>query len=505
MFPSWFDRLANLKSVLALLVGFSVLHGVVTMAAGPVLALDDDKLNIFTQSFQLGYLPDNPPLFEWTLIAVQKITGPVQLSFIIVKYLFLILTGLFTYLTAARLFKNHRWAAFTVLALLSLYQIGYNYHQAFTHSTALMASVAFLWYGLLKLRDEPRTQHYLLLGLAVGPGAIAKYSFLPVVVSIFIAGMLSSQVRARLLNVRILISVLLAMLVCLPHGLWLLDHMDEIAMRADQRFGTVEASYMSRVSNALPAALWAMGSFLLPFVAVVAVAAPNSFRELKVVDEATSIFRNATLVCIIVLLVGIVVTGASSFPERYAIAFMYPALFWFIAALKNSTPTERALRNITLAGFVFFGLFLGVRIVQTVMPGPPFCSDCRQWIPYAVLEDAFPAENFEKATLVGFDIYTAGNLRRLFPDNRVVAPFFPFYTPPGGDEHAPCYFVWSENLGVAPPDEYLPPEIKQRAAQITGKWPQNIANFRERETTWNIVDLKPNPRVAKSLCRLSGQ
>ena len=136
------------------------------------------------------------------------------------------------------------------------------------------------------------------------------------------------------------------------------------------------------------------------------------------------------------------------------------------------------------------------------MPGPPFCSDCRQWIPYSVLEAPFLSEDLDNTTFVAFDIHTAGNLRRIFPNSRVVASFFPFYTPPGGASDSSCYFVWSEDLAVPPPDAYLPREVKLSATKVTGKWPQAIDNFRDRQTSWNIVKLTPNPVLAKKICRL---
>ncbi|MEZ5917693.1 MAG: hypothetical protein R3C40_09060 [Parvularculaceae bacterium] len=43
---------------------------------------------MLTQSWRGGYLPENPPLFEWMLIAVQGLAGPALAGFLVVKYAF---------------------------------------------------------------------------------------------------------------------------------------------------------------------------------------------------------------------------------------------------------------------------------------------------------------------------------------------------------------------------------------------------------------------------------
>ena len=159
---------------------------------------------------------------------------------------------------------------------------------------------------------------------------------------------------ARLLNYRILISALIAILVVLPHGFWLFEHMDEIASRAGQRFGEVEKSYFARISSALPAALWAMGSFLLPFVAIVFVAAPSIFQRLRAADKEIAVFRDATLICGAGLLAGILITGASSFPERYAIAFYVSSFILVYRRFQKLLAQRKSAKKYYFGWFCFF-------------------------------------------------------------------------------------------------------------------------------------------------------
>ena len=74
-----------------------------------------------------------PPLYEWMLWSVQRVTGPTLPSFLLFKYGLLTATFGFLYLVAKRIFTDQRWAAtLAALSPLMLYQIGWNLHEGVT-------------------------------------------------------------------------------------------------------------------------------------------------------------------------------------------------------------------------------------------------------------------------------------------------------------------------------------------------------------------------------------
>jgi 4-amino-4-deoxy-L-arabinose transferase-like glycosyltransferase len=112
------------------------------LATSHNLPQDDVTANILAQTLKPGYVVRQPPLLEWLLWSVQRLTGPTLLSFLIIKYGLLTATFAFLYLVGKRVFADLRWAAIGALSPLLLYQIGWNLHEGVTHTMALICAVA---------------------------------------------------------------------------------------------------------------------------------------------------------------------------------------------------------------------------------------------------------------------------------------------------------------------------------------------------------------------------
>ncbi|MEQ8935705.1 MAG: hypothetical protein RIE56_07925, partial [Amphiplicatus sp.] len=133
---------------------------------------------------------------------------------------------------------------------------------------------------------------------------------------------------------------------------------------------------------------------------------------------------------------------------------------------------------------------------------PPFCDDCRQFVAFEPLRQALSERGFEgSGTLVGFDETTAGNLRRLFPDARVLAWSLPAYAPPQAETGAPCFFVWSLDLGPAPPETLLAGIGEAQAATVESLT-RPLAGERRR-TQWTVAAIQPDGPTYDQTCARS--
>jgi len=500
-FPRWFARWSSLQGVLIFYAAYGALHGVITRAAGPALALDDVKLNIVTQSLQGGYLLENPPLFEWLLIAVQNFAGPTAVSFVIVKYGLLVASGGFTYLAAKEILSNRQWAGAAALSLLAFYQIGWNYHQAFTHTTVLIASTSLLWWSVLKLLRTRSIADYCLFGAAIGLGLLSKYSFAGVIAALVVALLARESGRNLLFNWRIGAALGLGAIIVSPHLFWILSDNASLAERAGEHLLGGEAPHWRRAVSGLGAALWAGASFFLPFLLIAAMFFGRAVWRPHTENPLALFARDAVLAGGAGIAAAIVIFGIDNIQERYLIAFVYPALFWLMAAIRDSRPTLAARQRFLFATMAIVALFGALRVAQTAVAGPPFCSNCRQWVPYAALGEALEQFNYQGGTLVGFEDHTAGNLRRMFPDERVISSHMPFYTPPGGAMGDPCLFVWSDDLGPPIPERVRTALDPATTTELIAEWRHPFRPAGWRKTIWTIAALDHDPALEIEICR----
>ncbi len=490
------EALFSFRGVAAAASLYAGVNAALTLAAGPALALDDVKLNVLTQSLEGGYLPDNPPLFEWTLVAAQRVLGPTLASFVAVKSLFLVATALFTFLAAKEATGDRRVAAAAALALPLIPQFGWSFHQTLTHTTALFAATALFWFALLRLERRRRGLDYAIFGFALGLGFLSKYSFLAAGAAALLAALMRRPLRGALLSPKIAVAALAAGAAAAPHVLW--------AASADLQstellYGRLadKGPYLARAAKGLGAVLWAAISLLAPAAVIALAAARGRVRALT--GAGRDIFSDAALISLGALALAVTALGVANFQERYAIPFLFPGFVWLIAAAGRQAGAAKTIPIVSLA---LVAVFTGARAVEIARPGAPFCKDCRQHIPYAHLERALAMRGAEAATLAAFDDHTAGNLRRLFPRARVLSAHLPSYAPPPTAAPGPCYFIWSSDLSP-PPDASAIAQLDQPAIfEAGGAWSRVMAGEAQARTTaWRIVEVAQESPIGAALCR----
>jgi 4-amino-4-deoxy-L-arabinose transferase-like glycosyltransferase len=494
------ERLSALRGVIVFFVAYGLVSALITRAAGPALALDDVKLNVLTQSLQGGYLPENPPLFEWLLISVQSLTGPTIWSFVIVKYFLLTIAGAFTFLTARIFLNDARWAGLTAVSLLLTYQIGWNYHQAFTHSTALIAAIAFFWWALARLVRTPGFGAYLMLGVAIGLGMLTKYSFAAAALAAIVAALSLQIGRRALVSAAAAPALAIAAAMLAPHLIWLIADNSQVAAEAGARLADASEPHWRRAAEGLPNAVWALVAFFLPLTPILLFNFPGVLRSSGRADGLEALPRLATFYGAAFLIGAVVILGIDNMQERYAVAFMYPGIFWMIGAAKR-VATPEAIRRFATIWFATIVAMMGLRIAETVVAGPPFCKECRQWVPYDVLGGVIASLEMDGATLVGFEDHTAGNLRRMFPETRVLSAHMPFYTPDGWADGDKCYFIWSDQLGPPAPEHVTSAVDPTRVWTVEAQWRKALNEDGRRVTRWTIAEFSHKPGIARSLCR----
>lgn len=148
----------------------------------------------------------------------------------------------------------------------------------------------------------------------------------------------------------------------------------------------------------------------------------------------------------IVLGLGALVTGATHYLERYMHPFFLLTPLWVLALVETGgkAPRRLAILSTVLVISTIAVIPLRARDLSNTMTGA--CRKCRIAIPYDGLADALKVRGFQSGTIIAATREDAGNLRRFFPDARIVRLERPRYEPPprvikSGDKLA---VVWRE-------------------------------------------------------------
>jgi 4-amino-4-deoxy-L-arabinose transferase-like glycosyltransferase len=105
------------------------------------------------------------------------------------------------------------------------YWFGWEAHHSVSHTLALLAASLALMIAALAYAEQPTAGRALLLGLIIGVGLMAKWSFLLVLMSLGTALAMTPETRRTYRDPRTLLVFAAAALPVLPFALWL-AHVD---------------------------------------------------------------------------------------------------------------------------------------------------------------------------------------------------------------------------------------------------------------------------------------
>jgi hypothetical protein len=111
-------------------IAYGLAYSILRLSLSDNLPQDDTTSNVLTQTLALGYVPRQPPLYEWLLWSVQQLTGPTLPSFLPIKYGLLAGTVAFLYLAATRIFRERGFAILAGLLPFLLFQFALRLHRA---------------------------------------------------------------------------------------------------------------------------------------------------------------------------------------------------------------------------------------------------------------------------------------------------------------------------------------------------------------------------------------
>jgi len=509
--PSWG---LGLLIVVGVGLAYGLAYSILRLSLSDNLPQDDVTSNVLTQTLALGYVPRQPPLYEWLLWSVQQLTGPTLPSFLLIKYGLLTGTVAFLYLAATRIFRKRGFAILAGLSPFLLFQFAWNLHEGVTHSMVLTCLVAASLWAVMRITENGRAWDYLLFGLIAGLGLISKWGFAGFLVLLFIRAMLQPSLRARILTPRFLLTLCVIAVVGAPVAYWLIvGQHDLVALYGSSVAPKAHLNRLRATVTGLALSIYAPLGFLFPLDVILPVlfpaSLPKAWADIKraitpaewkgSAPDWPLLILHITMGGFLLLMLGALLTGATHYLERYMHPFFLLTPLWMLSAVER---TENAPRKAKVLGIVLAASLLivfPIRARDLMQAMGPHCNKCRVATPYPGLAEALKARGFEDGTIVALSRHDAGNLRRFFPKARIVCLDRPNYGPPAraADYRSETVVLWRPEQGGDMPRaaagelERLKASPKVGAEKILVPWKPYPGTGQARNWAWMLLVAKP--------------
>ncbi len=213
------------ERVLWLIAAYCLVAIVLRVLRTEGLQADEAEQIVMSQYLLLGY-GRQPPFYNWLQYGVIHLIGPSIFALTVLKNSLLFLCCLFVGLAARQISDRKEVAAAAMLGVLALPAVAVLSQRDLSHAVALLFCVSLFLYGFLGALKHPALWRYALTGLAIGIGLISKYNFVVVPIAAILAILPEAELRRRLFDRRMIATITVAALICLPHALWFLGNID---------------------------------------------------------------------------------------------------------------------------------------------------------------------------------------------------------------------------------------------------------------------------------------
>lgn len=453
--------LSTSKGFHTILGGYLAIVFLIRAGLFPGVTNDDAEQLLLSQAMAWGYGTRNPPLFTWLVIAMQQIVGVSVFATEAVKFALLFLTYALIYRTARLIFRDSLLAALAALSLLAVYQFLWDAVINYSHTVLLAAASAAFLYAILRLGERKDMTSYLLIGLVLGIGILGKYNFIAFAVTLIVVAMTDKQMRRCLISAKALLSLALALLVVMPHLLWVLEN--PAAFGFVPRFTSADflSLFDGGVGNDQPSAMagrqWAvksLGSFVQHYVLFFGPLGLLLFLNFRKafapfrLDAAPIGHRRLLGIAFAILTIGVaiyvVAFNAPEFRPRYMVIFAVFPMFLF-ACFDPVKMGERQINRYVLS-LALLALLVPVVLLAAYLGDPRYrCKRCYLHVNYPAIAETLSQAGFETGTILSLDrkYPLSGGLRPYFPGARIFSWKFPTHVPPPSRTAGQCLLIWS--------------------------------------------------------------
>ena len=454
-----------------------------------------------------GYQLRNPPLYEWLLWGVQQAVGPGPLSYLILRYALIATTGILFYVALLRTVASPPSPPFPSRSCCSSGSAGRSIKASPTRSRCSpRCSRCFI--AALAYAERPTAARAFLLGLIIGLGLMAKWSFLLVLLSLAAALAITPETRRMYREPRTLLVLAGAALPILPFGLWLATIDPDLVGRRTMPPG--RALSLDQALQGLAAFLTGIPLVFLPWIAFVLFFAwrfpktpsPPAMLSQAVAIRLASLTAIVTLALMAALLLFAFATGGALFGiSRFAIHYLFPFSLFAALALAGlaaqRVEEQRFAQRLAIVSLAVALVIFFVKLASFyVVPGG---SEATNLLPYARLADELTRRGLGSAQFVTLSPRDAGNLAIYLPEARALSLSARIEPPPPDPvPDRPCVLLWGGENSVPPaaPPEPNPSPGKllkplgvgsgTGAEEVAVDWPKPLIGA-QRRSVWHLL------------------
>lgn len=450
----------------------------------------DDALEAYNvQSLEWSYTPRNPSLYDWILYGLDRVTGSTAYSAPLLNYASMLACALLLYEVARRVIEDRRLQALSVYSLSLLWTIGFDFHPILTHSKLMIAIIAATLLVIHSLGEERTLPKYILLGVLIPLGLMAKYAYGLFLAAAFLAALAVPKYRAIVFDRRILLSALIAVLPVA--GVLALDAVKSQAI-VGTTIGVLKTGQDASLFDKAIQLGRAVTIFCMPFGVFFGWLYFRTDRSAPKPGTRDESFPRFTG---LILLVGFAAMLFWSFgigsaqvrPRYFLCVFLVFPLFAFMVLDRYAVPARAARDYALLAALTATAIF-ALNLTSRLAPSETVCRNCLLSVPYRQLGDELAARYGAMPTLVGHDIFEGGQLRAALPTARVTTLVPKPYRPPAR-EAAHCVLVWQPGDDIAPDLAQYGLALKEGDAVSLKWWAPLLENV--HSTTFNLQELPP--------------
>lgn len=204
------------------LAGYFTAQVALRCALGGAFEADEAEMVILNRDWHLA-AGSQTPLYDWWQTLWFQTFGNNTFALVAPKNILLFGTYAATFAALRRIVPLHL-AMLGALSLILLPNLSWWAQRTGSHTIALVFMTAVTIWAFLRLLQRPGLRGYILFGLAVGLGGLAKVNYWLVPVALILAGFTQPEARRVLNDRRLLLSLIVAaLLVAAPYG-WMLMH-----------------------------------------------------------------------------------------------------------------------------------------------------------------------------------------------------------------------------------------------------------------------------------------